>query len=53
MNSKKPYCTNCCKCGHNLKECVEPIISYGIICMKITDDLIYSPISIENFLINI
>lgn len=52
MNSKKPYCTNCCKCGHNLKECIEPIISYGIICMKITDDLIYSPSIIENFLIN-
>ena len=52
MNIKKTYCVNCNKHGHNLKECIEPIYSYGIICMKIDDDIIQSPILIENFLIN-
>ena len=52
MNTKKPYCVNCNKCGHNSKECTEPIYSYGIICMKINDDIIPSPFLIENFLIN-
>ena len=52
MNSKKPYCINCNKCGHNSKECIEPIYSYGIICIKIDDIIIPSPILIENYLIN-
>jgi ADP-ribose pyrophosphatase YjhB (NUDIX family) len=52
MNTKKPYCINCNKCGHNSKECIEPIYSYGIICIKINDDIIPSPFIIENFLIN-
>ena len=52
MNIKKTYCINCNKYGHNLKECIEPIYSYGIICMKIDNDILQSPIIIENFLIN-
>ena len=52
MNSKKPYCINCNKCGHNSKECIEPIYSYGIICIKINDTIIPSPLIIENYLIN-
>lgn len=52
MNSKKLYCVNCSKLGHNLKECAEPIFSYGIICMKINDEIINSPYIIENYLIN-
>ena len=50
--SKKAYCINCGKLGHNLKECSEPIYSYGIICMKIDDDVLQSPYAIETFLIN-
>ena len=52
MNSKKSYCINCNKCGHNSKECIEPIYSYGIICIKINDTIIPSPLLIENYLIN-
>jgi len=52
MNAKKNYCINCNKCGHNSKECTEPIYSYGIICMKIDDTIIPSPLLIENYLIN-
>jgi ADP-ribose pyrophosphatase YjhB (NUDIX family) len=52
MNTKKTYCINCNKCGHNSKECSEPVYSYGIICMKIDDDIIPSPLIIENFIIN-
>ena len=52
MNIKKIFCINCNKYGHNLKECIEPIYSYGIICMKIDDNIIQSPIIIEKFLIN-
>lgn len=50
--SKKAYCVNCGKLGHNLKECSEPIYSYGIICMKVDNEVIPSPYIIENFLIN-
>lgn len=52
MNTKKIYCVNCNKVGHNLKECIEPIYSYGIICMKISSDVLLSPFIIENYLIN-
>lgn len=52
MNNKKLYCVNCGKCGHNLKECTEPVYSYGIICMKIDDNILNSPFEIENYLIN-
>ena len=31
------YCTNCAKTGHNSKKCYEPIMSYGIICLKLKD----------------
>jgi len=31
------YCINCGKNGHLLKECKEPIISIGIICIKCKD----------------
>lgn len=52
MNTKKTYCINCNKYGHNVKECIEPIYSYGIICMKINNNIIPSPLIIENYLIN-
>lgn len=36
----KLYCINCGKIGHNSKKCLCPIISIGIICIKINmDDL--------------
>lgn len=50
--SKKAYCINCGKLGHNVKECSEPIYSYGIICIKVDDDVLPSPYIVENFLIN-
>jgi len=52
MNSKKLYCVNCNKPGHNFKECSEPVFSYGIICMKIDDTNINSYHMIEDYLIN-
>lgn len=52
MNIKKSYCVNCGKLGHNLKECSEPVFSYGIICIKIDNNIIESPYIIENYLIN-
>jgi len=35
---KKSFCTNCGKNGHNSKKCLCPIISIGIICIKINID---------------
>jgi len=52
MNSKKLYCINCGKNGHLLKECSEPVFSYGIICMKLDDSLKIQPKFIEKFLVN-
>jgi len=52
MNNKKQYCINCNKNNHNLKLCTKPIYSYGIICIKIDNIIIPSPIIIEDFLIN-
>jgi len=40
FNDKKFYCINCGKNGHISKKCLCPIISIGIICIKINiDDL--------------
>lgn len=52
MNTKKLYCVNCNKSGHNFKECSEPIFSYGIICMKIDDTIMDLHCMIEDYLIN-
>lgn len=52
MSSKKSYCVNCGKNGHLVKECNEPVFSYGIICMKLDDQLKISSQIIENFLVN-
>jgi hypothetical protein len=39
-NDKKSYCINCGKNGHVSKKCLCPIISIGIICVKLNiDDL--------------
>ena len=38
------FCTNCGKKGHNYKSCFNPIISYGIICIK------FNNININNLL---
>jgi 8-oxo-dGTP pyrophosphatase MutT (NUDIX family) len=37
-NDKKMFCINCGKNGHNSKKCLCPIISIGIICIKINID---------------
>jgi ADP-ribose pyrophosphatase YjhB (NUDIX family) len=52
MSNKKLYCINCGKNGHLVKECNEPIFSYGIICMKLDDTLNTPPQFIEKFLVN-
>ena len=39
-NDKKSYCLNCGKVGHITKKCLCPIISIGIVCIKLNiDDL--------------
>jgi 8-oxo-dGTP pyrophosphatase MutT (NUDIX family) len=38
INDKKSYCINCGKNGHISKKCLCPIISIGIICIKINID---------------
>ena len=35
---KKVYCNNCGKFGHYYRQCLEPIISYGIIGFCLLDD---------------
>jgi len=52
MNYKKLYCINCGKNGHSVKECNEPVFSYGIICLKLDETLNTSPQLIEKFLVN-
>ena len=43
------YCINCGKNGHNSKNCIDPIISCGIICFKIDHLPVFK---IEKFLFN-
>jgi len=38
INDKKSYCINCGKNGHISKKCLYPIISIGIICIKINNN---------------
>jgi 8-oxo-dGTP pyrophosphatase MutT (NUDIX family) len=52
MNGKKLFCVNCTKITHSLKDCTEPVISYGIICIKLDESLGISPCMIEKFLVN-
>ena len=52
MSNKKLYCINCGKNGHLIKECIEPVFSYGIICMKLDNALNTPPQFIEKFLVN-
>jgi ADP-ribose pyrophosphatase YjhB (NUDIX family) len=52
MSNKKLYCINCGKNGHLIKECCDPVFSYGIICMKLDDSLNTPPQFIEKFLVN-
>lgn len=52
MNSPKNACLNCGKIGHILKSCPEPIISYGIICFNINQQLNITNTHIESYLYN-
>jgi 8-oxo-dGTP pyrophosphatase MutT (NUDIX family) len=52
MSGKKLFCINCSKITHSSKDCTEPIISYGIICIKLDESLGIKPIMIEQFLVN-
>ena len=40
------FCNNCARSGHNFKRCYEPIMSFGIICLKLKD------IKLSDFFIN-
>ena len=37
--SKKTYCLNCGKYGHENKNCDIPIVSVGIVCVYLNDDI--------------
>ena len=52
MNSPKNMCLNCGKIGHLLKLCTEPVVSYGIICFKLSHELNINNKSIENYFYN-
>lgn len=46
---KKSYCPNCSKYGHTPKLCPEPVISVGITCIKLDDNLsINKDVEIDN-----
>ena len=41
MNNKKThYCCNCGKTGHVYRKCMSPIMSLGIILVKLENDVI-------------
>ena len=52
MNSPKNICLNCGKNGHMSKTCHQPIVSYGIICFKLCDNIKINNKTIENFFYN-
>jgi hypothetical protein len=39
--TNKYFCSNCCKHGHVIKQCHEPITSFGIFCFTLSDDIKY------------
>jgi 8-oxo-dGTP pyrophosphatase MutT (NUDIX family) len=52
MSTRNVYCINCNKLNHTIKYCTEPIISYGIICVKFDDNLNVSVNCLEQYLVN-
>lgn len=52
MNSTKNMCLNCGKLGHLVKLCSEPVVSYGIICFKLSPELNVNNKVIENYFYN-
>ena len=38
-NTSKLFCSNCSKQGHVIRNCIEPIASYGIFCFKLDDNI--------------
>jgi 8-oxo-dGTP pyrophosphatase MutT (NUDIX family) len=50
--SKRLFCSNCLKLGHSTKSCNDPILSYGVICIKIDGDLNINSRMLEKFLVN-
>lgn len=52
MNSPKNICLNCGKIGHMLKSCLDPVVSYGIICFKLDNELNLNNKNIENYFYN-
>lgn len=45
-------CMNCGKLGHQSKYCIEPILSYGIICFNLNSDIGITNKTIENYFYN-
>lgn len=39
QNSQKIRCTNCNQYGHHIRNCIQPISSYGIVAFRIADPL--------------
>lgn len=52
MNSPKNICLNCGKSGHQVKSCMEPVISYGIVCFNINQNFGITNKHIENYFYN-
>lgn len=52
MVGQKNVCLNCGKLGHQLKSCIEPVNSYGIICFNISQELKIKNLNIETFFYN-
>jgi len=52
MNSPKNICLNCGKVGHHIRYCLEPVISYGIICFNICLKMGITNKQIESYFYN-
>ena len=52
LNSRNQYCTNCGLSGHIFRNCLSPVISYGIIAIRYLNDSSTSLFSKSNTLNN-
>ena len=52
LNTRNQYCTNCGLCGHIFRNCLSPVISYGIIAIRYLNDNCSSLFSKSNTINN-